>query len=51
MKYGMRLKIFSPEKILRTVGRPMTPYRKVIDRIIYVLKTGYQWIMLPKEYG
>jgi len=45
--------IFPKEKPLRTVGsRPIVPYRKVIDGILYVLRTlGCQWKMLPKEYG
>ncbi|HEY6534951.1 MAG TPA: transposase [Candidatus Nitrosocosmicus sp.] len=44
--------IFPPEKPLRTVGRPIIPYRKVIDGILYVLRiVGCQWKMLPKEYG
>jgi transposase len=52
MNYGMRLSIFLKEKPLRTVGsRPIVPYRKVIDGILYVLRTGCQWKMLPKEYG
>jgi transposase len=46
--------IFPKEKPLRTVvgSRPIIPYRKVIDGILYVLGTlGCQWKMLPKEYG
>ena len=43
--------IFPKEKSLKTVGRPIISYRKVIDGIIYVLRTGCQWKMLPKEYG
>ena len=43
--------IFPKEKPLRTVGRPIVRYRKVIDGILYVLRTGCQWKMLPKEYG
>jgi transposase len=43
--------IFPKEKPLKTVGsRPIIRYRKVIDGIIYVLRTGCQWKMLPKEY-
>jgi transposase len=44
--------IFPKEKPLRTVGssRPIVRYRKVIDGVLYVLRTGYQWKMLPKEY-
>jgi transposase len=44
--------IFPKDNPLRTVGgRPIVRYRKVIDGIIYVLRTGCQWKMLPKEYG
>ena len=31
--------IIPKEKPLRTVGRPSVPYRKVIDGILYVLRT------------
>ena len=44
-------KILPREKPLNTVGRPVVPYRKVLDGILYVLRTGCQWKMLPKEYG
>ena len=43
--------ILPKEKPLETVGRPIVRYRKVIDGILYVLRTGCQWKMLPKEYG
>jgi transposase len=44
--------ILPKEKPLRTVGgRTIIPYRKVIDGILYILRTGCQWKMLPKEYG
>jgi putative transposase len=33
------------------VGRPIIPFRQVLDGILYVLRTGCQWKMLPKEYG
>ena len=39
------------EKPKYTVGRPIIPFRKVMDGIVYVLRTGCQWKMLPKEYG
>ena len=35
----------------RAVGRPVVPCRKVLDGILYILRTGCQWKMLPKEYG
>jgi putative transposase len=39
------------EKPKNIVGRPIIPFRKVLDCILYVLRTGCQWKMLPKEYG
>ena len=44
-------KVLPKEKSPKTVGRPIVPYRKVLDGILYVLRTGCQWKMLPKEYG
>jgi transposase len=43
--------ILPPEKADKTIGRPIVPFRKVFDGILYVLRTGCQWKMLPKEYG
>jgi putative transposase len=43
--------ILPPEKSNKTIGRPVVPFRKVPDAILYVLRTGCQWKMLPKEYG
>ena len=39
------------EKRPGTNGRPVVPFRKVLDGILYVLRTGCQWKMLPAEYG
>ena len=39
------------EKPKNTVGRPIIPFRKVLDGILYVLRTGCQWKMLPSEFG
>ena len=45
-------KILPREKPPKTVGRPVVPYRKVLDGILYVLRTGCQWKkMLPNQYG
>ena len=45
-------KVLPREKPSKTVGRPIIPYRKVFDGILYVLRTeGCQWKMLPKEYS
>ncbi|HSF00813.1 MAG TPA: IS5 family transposase [Nitrososphaeraceae archaeon] len=43
--------ILPDEKPENTIGRPVVPFRKVLDGIIFVLRTGCQWKMLPKEYG
>jgi transposase len=39
------------EKPNKTIGRPVIPFRKVMNGILYVLRTGCQWKMLPKEFG
>ena len=39
------------EKPRYTVGRPTIPFRKVLEGILYVLRTGCQWKMLPKEFA
>ena len=38
--------ILPKEKPPKTVGRPIVPFRKVMDGIVYVLRTGCQWKML-----
>ena len=43
--------ILSPEKPNKIIGRPVVPFRRVLDGILYILRTGCQWKMLPKEYG
>ena len=43
--------ILPSEKPNNTIGRPVVSFRKVLDGILYVLRTGCQWKMLPKEYG
>ena len=45
------ISLLPTEKPNNTIGRPVIPYRKVMDGILYVLRTGCQWKMLPKEYG
>ncbi len=46
------IKIILPkEKPSKTVGRPIISYRKVLDDIHYILRTGCQWKMLPSEFG
>jgi len=42
--------ILPDEKPENTIGRPIIPYRKVFDGIMFILRTGSRK-MLPKEYG
>jgi len=39
------------EKLNNTVCRHVLPFRKVLDGILYVLRTNCQWKLLPREYG
>ena len=44
--------ILPREKPNNTVGRPVIPFRKVLDGIVYVLRSGCQWeMLLPSEFG
>ena len=43
--------ILPKEKPHNTKGHPAIPFRQVLDGILFVLRTGCQWKMLPKEYG
>jgi transposase len=43
--------VLPSEKPNNTIGRPAVSFRKVSDGILFVLRTGCQWKMLPKEYG
>lgn len=46
------IKIILPkEKTSKTIGRPIVPFRKVLNGIIYILRTGCQWKLLPPGYG
>jgi len=39
------------EKPKYTVSHPTIPFRKVMNGILYVLRTECQWKILPKKYG
>ena len=39
--------ILPSEKPNNTIGRPAVPFRKVLDCIVYVLRTECQWKMIP----
>jgi len=39
------------EKPNKTIGRSIIPFRKVLNGIVYVRRTGCQWKMLSSENG
>lgn len=43
--------LLPPEKAAKTPGRPVVPYRRVLDGILYVLRTGCQWKAVPAAFG
>jgi transposase len=43
--------LLPPEKKPRTNGRPVVPFRTVLDGILHVLRTGCQWKELSSEFG
>ena len=43
--------LLPPEKPSETVGRPQVPFRKVLDGILYALRTGCPWKDLGAEFG
>ena len=43
--------VLPAEKPNNTIGRPIVPFRKAMDGIVCVLRTGCHWKMLPREYG
>lgn len=43
--------LLPPEKPPGTRGRPVVPFRRVLDGILHVLRTGCQWKAVPREFG
>jgi len=43
--------LLPPEKAPGTPGRPPVPYRQVLDGILFVLRTGCQWKLVPTEFA
>jgi transposase len=43
--------ILPPDKPSGANGRPPVPNRTVLNGILYVLRTGCQWKMVPREYS
>lgn len=45
------LEPFFPNPVKRGRGKPHTPWRNVINSILYVLSTSSKWESLPKSEG
>lgn len=43
--------LLPPEKPAGTVGCPQIPFRRVLDGILYVLRTGCQWNAVPRQFA
>jgi putative transposase len=43
--------LLPPEKPPGTTGRPVVPFRRVVDGILHVLRTGSQWKAVPGGFG
>jgi putative transposase len=43
--------LLPPEKAPGTPGRPAVPLRRVLDGILYVLRTGCLWKAVPRAFG
>lgn len=43
--------LLGPEKKPGTRGRPPVPFRRVLDGILYVLRTGCQWKAAPRSFA
>ena len=43
--------LLPPEKPPHSNGRPQVPNRTVLNGILYVLRTGCQWKMIPPQYS
>ncbi len=45
-----KVQLFHTEKSNCSIQKsPIVPYRKVLDGIMFILRTGCQWKMLPKQ--
>jgi transposase len=43
--------LLPPEKPLGTTGRPVVPFRRVLDGILHVQRTGCRWKAVPAAFG
>ena len=43
--------VLPPDELHRSRGRPWIESRRVLDGVLYVLRTGCQWKAVPAEYG
>jgi putative transposase len=43
--------VLPPEKPTHTIGRSIVPYRTVMNGILYKMRTGCQWKVIPAVFG
>ena len=43
--------VLPPEEFRASRGRPWIAPRRILDGILYVLRTGCQWKAVPREFG
>ena len=43
--------VLPPGEQRRSRGRPWIDSRRIVDGVLYVLRTGCQWKAVPREYG
>ena len=43
--------VLPSEELQRSHGRPWIPPRRILDGVLYVLRTGCQWKAIPKSFG
>src|SRR2546427_1534206 len=43
--------VLPPAELRRSRGRPWIDSRRIVDGVLYVLRTGCQWKAVPREYG
>ena len=43
--------VLPPGELRRSRGRPWIDSRRIVDGVLYVLRTGCQWKAVPREYG
>jgi len=46
-----RIRVYFPEKVPGTLGRPPKPARDVLNGILWIARSGAPWRDLPERFG